>query len=99
MQPLSILIVLALNSFWCVGIHYLFSHEDGPFVYVGDWITEKLYGHYWITKPFYNCLPCMASIHGVVCFIFYFQISLWVVPYCIALCGINKLVSIYYNHE
>jgi len=50
--------------------------------------------------PFFNCLPCMASIHGIgfVCLIF--RLTTWaVLPYCIALCGFNYLISNLYYHE
>jgi hypothetical protein len=90
------LFVLA-NSLWCLGIHYLFI--DGPFKRLGDWLsyytTES--NIYWITKPFYNCMPCMASVHGLIGYFYMYEtINAFTLVYLIVLLGVNVLVSKYY---
>jgi hypothetical protein len=94
-----ILIALVLNSLFCLGVQILLTGENMVFKQLGDWITLHSQDYYWITKPFYNCLPCMASVYGFSLFIFMFGFTWAVLPYCIALCGLNSLVSKLYYYE
>jgi hypothetical protein len=47
-------------------------------------------------KPLFDCPPCMASVWGLMGW-FYFAPQLALVPYILALCGVNALISkLYY---
>ena len=94
-----ILIALVLNSLFCVGLHILFTFDNMPFKQLGDWVTLHSQDYYWLTKPFYNCLPCMASVYGSLFYLYLIGFTWAVLPYCIALCGLNSLVSKLYYYE
>ena len=90
------LLVLA-NSLWCLGIHFLAT--ESFLSKIAEWITtyfeEK--NLYWVTKPLYNCMPCMASVHGTIGFFIYFHtFTQAIVPYLVVLLGVNVLLSKYY---
>ena len=99
MTLISLFLALVLNSFFCVGVHILFTFENMPFKPIGDWFTLMAQERYWITKPLYNCLPCMASVYGCLFFSLMFGFTWVVLPYCIALCGFNYYASklLYYG--
>jgi hypothetical protein len=81
-----------------LGVHVLFNeHFLKP---IASFIEMGVGKHYWITKPLFNCMPCMASIHGMFGFLLIFgDFSIWAVLYCIALCGLNSLISKLYYYE
>ena len=44
-----------------------------------------------ITKPLFDCPPCMASVWGIP-FVLLHPLNIWSVVYLFALCGINYIV-------
>lgn len=55
------LLLLIITAFWCFGVKTLFS-EGFLLERVGDWAWEK---SEFLSKPLFQCPPCMASIHGI----------------------------------
>lgn len=99
MTLIQLFLVLALNSLACLGIHCLTS-EGMVLNKPAEWIHNKLDGVFdfsdFICKPLFDCMPCMASIWGIIGW-FYFQPDIHLIPYLLILCGVNTLVSkVYY---
>lgn len=46
-----------------------------------------------ISKPLYNCPPCMASVHGTWLWILAGGDLTWWLPFVLALSGLNRIVS------
>lgn len=60
--------------------------------WLGDFFDRWL--HPYIAKPLYACLPCMASTWGTaVWFIMGGSVEISWPVFCLALCGILKIVS------
>lgn len=86
------------------GLHNLFDYEtnlkgeyDPKSSMLLGWIAFKLDKKLGLpfTKPLYACMPCMASLHGIIFYLItpmqlpYELIVLWI----IALSGAMKLIS------
>jgi hypothetical protein len=90
--PLSL--VLVLNSLACLGVHCL-TREGMLLEKVGNYIRHYV-GDYW-SKPLFDCPPCMASVWGLMGWL-YFVTDLHLIPYLLILCGLNALTSKMYYH-
>ncbi len=56
---MNILIILLLNSLFCIGIYN--ACNDGMILhFVTKWKINP-----WISKPLYDCVYCMASVHSI----------------------------------
>lgn len=87
---IQLFLVLALNSLACLGIHCLTS--EGM---IGEPLSDLVTNRY-IAKTLFDCMPCMASVWGIIGW-FYFQPDIQLIPYLLILCGVNTLVSkVYY---
>jgi hypothetical protein len=77
-------------SLICVGIWNLFG--NGMILgWLGNIWEKRLPDA--INMPLWSCPPCMASVHGTwVWFYLGGDVAMWV-PFCLALCGCNKLLS------
>jgi hypothetical protein len=67
------------------------------FWFVKWWLVRK--APLWLTKPLCGCMMCMASVWGLVFILptLVFSLPVWenltlVVVYCMALCGINRII-------
>jgi hypothetical protein len=61
------MIVAILNILWIIGIYKV--TDQGMILGGGaSWLTEKL--PHWVTKPLFNCVYCMSSVHGLAFFPF-----------------------------
>lgn len=69
--------------------------DTNIFGFIKKW--GDLHIPYWLTKPLYNCPPCMASIHSTYVYWFFmpFELhSLYIYPiYILALSGLNYIIS------
>lgn len=74
----------------CIGITTLFN-KGMLLGWLGDIWERRLPDA--INKPLWSCLPCMASVQGTwIWFLLGGSVELWV-PFCLALCGLNRIVS------
>lgn len=84
------LLLLILTSCWCFGFRTLFQ-EGFLFHSLGDKLWA--WSEFW-SKPIFQCPPCMASIHGALAYIFfydgYYGMSIF---FLICLCGLNFLIT------
>lgn len=84
------LLLLILTSLWCFGVKTLFS-EGFLLERVGDWAWGK---SEFLSKPLFQCPPCMASVHGGLAYIFFYDgpygMSIF---FLICLCGLNYLIT------
>lgn len=87
---IDFILLLVLTSTWCFGFRALFQ-PDMILEKVGDWMWDK---SEFVSKPLFQCPPCMASIHGSIAFILFndFFILQWI-AFCICLCGLNYLIT------
>jgi len=78
--------LLILNAFFCVGLHEITrDNQVGGFI---GWTFRYVLGDFW-SKPFTECLTCMASVWSVPFFIFSGEIwYLWPF-YSLILAGLN----------
>jgi hypothetical protein len=90
--PLSL--VLVLNSLGCLGVHCL-TREGMLFEQAANFIRHYV-GEFW-SKPLFDCPPCMASVWGLIGWL-YFVTDLHLIPYLLILCGLNALTSKMYYH-
>ncbi len=52
----------------------------------------------WISKPLYNCPPCMASVHGFAAYcIFYGDVDARIIPFIFCVSGLNWLLVSFTN--
>jgi len=48
----------------------------------------------WITKPLFDCVYCMASLHGIAWWLIFQPFPLQLLPfYVVCLCGLLKLIA------
>jgi len=87
---------LLIGNLICVGIWTCFG--TGMILgWLGDIWERRLPNA--INKPLWMCPPCMASVHGSwVCWMFIGDINVWI-PFCLALCGLNKIVTVNFLRE
>lgn len=83
---------LCLGALVIVGVHTLFLKEM-LLEWLGELLARRL--PYVLLKPLFECPPCMASIWGtMIWFGTGGQIDRFWPIYCLALCGLLKLISI-----
>lgn len=83
--------------------------NDGNYVYEIDDNTKGIfwwYKYYFLdkipyrlSKPFGNCLTCMASVWGVIPFFYHYGFTYWVFYpiYVLALAGLNSIFDKFVN--
>ena len=91
--PLSL--VLVLNSLGCLGVHCL-TREGMLLEKVANYI--RIYVCEFWSKPLVYCRPCMASVWGLMGWL-YFVTDLHLLPYLLILCGFNALTSKMYHGD
>jgi hypothetical protein len=89
---------LIVNSMIVFGVYTLF-HEDMVFGAIGDKIrslgdyTQEKY-NIDVSKPLVSCPMCMASFWGTLFFFIFTGFTVvYLVPYLIALVGLNTVVN------
>ena len=60
---IDFILLLFINALAIVGIFLAFGKEM-IFESVGIWVEKRV--NYSLTYPFYNCPTCMASIHSII---------------------------------
>lgn len=89
---MSVFHAIVINSLVCLGIHVLTRVDMLLWPLIQH--TERWSDY--IKKPLFDCPPCMASIWGAIGYI-YFAPDINAIPYLLALCGFNALLSnLYY---
>lgn len=82
---------LALGVPCVVGVWTLFG-KGMILGWLGDWLDKWLPD--FIQKPLYGCLPCMSSVWGTAVWFATYGSVVWDwLVFCLALCGILKIVS------
>jgi len=93
MTIIDLLLMVSLGTLWIWGIKCLFSE----YMVLGTMAVRlrNLLPVY-ITKPLFDCPPCMASFHGTLIYIMYRSHSVqeWIL-YCILLCGCNFIIKLW----
>lgn len=81
---------LLIGSLWCFGFYKLWDDLLLPL----RTKIEQAIGLKW-TKPLFNCPACMASVHGILLGLLFFEYGLHdeLVVYCFTLCGLNYLIT------
>jgi hypothetical protein len=80
-----------LISLFCTGLHIAFS-QGNALSFIRVWVANKLdhlLGKKWslyVQKPIWGCLPCMASVYGLLLGGFNLLII------C-AVCGLNVIID------
>ena len=107
-MPLEAIIIILLfiaNALWIVGFYTACGYELGnpKSRMILYWLREYAERHlpYFYTKPICNCMPCMASLHGLWYWILpqFIEVNNWIVfvfgwiLYTGALSGTMKLLS------
>ena len=93
----DIIILLIINTFVCRAIFN--ASSEGNALYFIPKYLGKLPN--WVTKPMYDCPPCMASIHWWPYLVFYGLTvdQLKFIPvYILALSGMNVLFNSVINY-
>lgn len=82
---------ILLASAWCWGVHAVFTYGN---IFGDIGVAIKGVIGETIVKPLYDCIQCMASVHGALWF-FIFMDYPWyyVFVFMICLCGINTVVD------
>lgn len=81
---IDILILLILNSFYCIG--FKLSTEDGMILSNINKLENHI-GYYWY-KPIAGCITCMASLHSYP-YLLMFGFDWIYIIYVFALAGLN----------
>lgn len=82
--------ILFIHAFAIIGIYGLLS--DGMlFGWLGDFIRYHL-GEFW-SKPICNCPPCMASVYGIPVGVYYYDVSIQLIGYILALSGLLYVLA------
>lgn len=80
-------------TLWIWGFYALFQE---PFILykLGDWMRYLL--PKFITKPLFDCMVCMASVHGTLFYVIFVRGTLieWVV-FCVSVCGLSFILREY----
>lgn len=95
---MNIDVTVILCSAWIWGIHCMFS--EGFIFYKAGVFLEKTIGTT-ACKPIFLCPPCMSSVHGVVWSIAFCIPVKMIIPFIIALCGVNFIIKkfVYPDYE
>jgi hypothetical protein len=90
MPPLEFWVRLPFACLVTVGIWTLF--QPGMLLSpIADALHKKV--PTWVAKPLYDCVICFASLYGTaIWFLTGGDLVYWA-PFCLALCGLNKLVA------
>ena len=84
-----ILSIILITSIWILGIK-IATHPDMIFGKLGSWAEKKVESGYEILNPLLVCEFCMPSIHSIVGYFIYWQVSglslkyLWAYPVVVA---------------
>jgi len=93
MTIIDLLLMVALGTMWIWGIKCLFAEH----MVLGKFAIKlrNLYPVY-LTKPLFDCPPCMASIHGTLIYLLYSGKSIqeWIL-FCVVLCGFNFIIKLW----
>jgi len=90
MPTLDFWIRLPLAGFIIVGVWALFG-KGMLLEPIGKW-TDKWMSR-WVQKPLFDCPPCQSSVWGTAVWFSTGGDWLWWIPFCLALCGILKIVA------
>jgi len=90
--------VLIGASLWCWGIFTLFREgyllaRVGNILRIDDDDSPPNKLGSWLSKPLYDCPPCMASVHGFIFGWFSFGLTLQLPAFMICLCGLNYIIK------
>jgi len=97
-EAFQVFVLLIFNSLATIGVHNMFAGDGMIFKPITEKF-ENLIGdkYFWITKPLYNCPPCMIVIYGLPLAFFVYDGQpysyFWMGAYCMALSGLNKLFT------
>lgn len=97
-------ITLAFGVLWIAGVWTLFRPEM-IFGFLADWMEyflRKWFGKdraEYIMKPIATCPPCMSSLHGSYVWLLSGGSWIMLVPFCIALCGVNAFLFLVFSDE
>lgn len=88
------------NALWILGVWNLFR-PDEMLGEIGDFFAgskergmERILPWY-ISRPIFECAPCMASFHGVLWWLLFHPFPLILLPiYIVCLSGFLKVVTI-----
>lgn len=85
---------LIYSALWCLGVYCVLS-PNYLLGWLGDSMREVL--PRWMAKPMFDCLPCMASIHGtLIHFISGGDVFTWI-PFVICLSGLNYFLTMFFT--
>lgn len=91
--------LLIINSFACYGFWNAANYDNETKEKGILWFIPYVFGCFpwWVRKPLYDCVSCMASIHSTYFYFYYYDITadnLIQYPlYILALSGVNILLS------
>lgn len=90
----AVSLLMVLNQLMIVGI-WSMTRRDMVFGPIADWLWARL--PIWLCKPFFQCMPCMASVYGTG-FFFLSSMREFVTPWfwpvhCLALCGAGTMIQ------
>lgn len=86
---------LFIASAWIWGIHALFYHLI--FERTGDFL-ERILGTT-VCKPLFICPPCQSSVHGFFWGLYFFSLSIKIIPFIICLTGLNYVIKTFVYRE
>ena len=69
---IDLLLLMLINALAIIGIYLSFG-EGMIFRGLGLWIEKKI--HYDLTKPLFNCPTCMASIHSIIPYLYFHDMT------------------------
>lgn len=87
---------IILISAWCWGVHCLFN-EDYILGGIGL-VIERTIGTT-LCKPLFLCPPCMSSIHGFAWALYFYGLDFKIIPFVIALTGLNYVIKTFVYPE
>jgi hypothetical protein len=81
---------IIITSLWCLGFYKAFD-EGMIFGFIAKAFKNS---PRWVTKPLFNCPPCMASFHGFIAFfLIYGNMDARVIPFIFCVSGLNWILS------
>lgn len=85
---------LLFASIWCLGVYCIFS-PNYILGSVGEFVRKDL--PRWVTKPLFDCPPCMASVHGtLIHFTYGGDVFSWI-PFVVCLSGLNYFATQFFT--
>lgn len=78
-------------SLFCTGIFILFNGEGMLFEGLGNFIRMHIDEVF--LKPFFGCLPCMASVWTCVYTYTFAEFNIQTLFVMLAVCGLNYLIA------